>query len=144
MADSSPQRIEFDDTEWPLLVIQIRAGDLSMANVKELCHGIADAMSRKEGFAMLVNSPEVSVTLGREGREYMHNWIVQTIGPEPYQNPSVAIVTESALLRGLLTGIMWMRNDVESSPQASVVVATFQEGRDWCLAQLSSQRKTSH
>ena len=131
---ASETRLRFIDDGFPL-VLSIAPRVWQDSTIEEMAAGYERYFTRGERYALISASPTGSV-FGAKHRKQVADW---SNSPRVRQKSAElcigsATLARDALSRGALTAVLWLFKP--ASPHE--VVATPEEGVDWCIAKLQA------
>jgi hypothetical protein len=129
-------RVLFVDDYFPLLLC-IGPKHFDEAAVAEMAAGYERYFVRGDRYSLITCSPRDAVTDAR-GRKMIVDWANSPRVRQKSRELCVgsSTVVPNALARGALTALLWLWKP--SSPHH--VVASSEEGIDWCLARIAEAR----
>jgi hypothetical protein len=120
--------IRTDDSRWPLVVITFTQG-FTNEDLERCFEANAELFERGEKFVTLRDLRNVMAMPTPVQREMARRWQARVRDELPRLCLGVAIVSDSAFIRGLVTAIAWASAPV--IPEETV--PTLSAGVDWCL-----------
>lgn len=122
--------IEFDDTQWPLVIVTFE-GVSTEPEFDDYLRRMSGYLARKETIATVLDATRAGPTPPTQRRKQAE-WMRENEAVLRRQSAGTAFVISSAVVRGVLTAILWL----QPIPQEHVVVATRAEGIRWAREQL--------
>ena len=122
--------IVYDASRWPLAVVTF-TGDRTEAEFDGYLRRMSEYVAREETFATVVDTTR-SGGMPATQRRKQAEWMRENEGALRRHSAGTAFVIRSAVVRGVLTAILWMH----PIAQEYVVVATQAEGVRWAREQL--------
>jgi hypothetical protein len=124
------RRIEFDDSYFPIVVL-----DLLQDHEPDVPWMLAQydrifAMGRR--YAGVGSGVKVTRPMNAAARKQVSDWLVTNKPNMERLCVGVALVFDSALVRGAMTALHW----VAPAPMPMFYPATFEQAAQWCLGQL--------
>jgi hypothetical protein len=130
--------IEVDESRWPMLIIRWPSGSVTDADVEDFLTRSATHLTRGQRYASLHDGVRASGLDGKqrqrmseytdEHREALSRWMV-----------AAAIVSPSAVVRGVVTAINWL--SPPPFPQRQFAMRS--EAEAWIQGMLSADRTAS-
>lgn len=127
-------RIRTDASRWPLVVITFEQG-FSNADLERCFEENARLFQRGGHFATIRDLRDVREMPTPVQREMARNWQLRVRDEFPPMCLGVAIVSNSAFIRGLVTAISW----AIPPPVPEETVSSFSRGVDWCIQRLEDR-----
>lgn len=128
------QPARFDDSAWPLLVIQLPPLMNNQTAVRSIVEGFEDAYRRNARFASILDGSAVVKFPGTLERKALLDWVGQESRLETERRLSVAtgLVLPSGPMRAFVSALNWVNRP--ATPQK--VTATQEEAVTWCCERL--------
>ena len=135
--DPPMSRFERTTDYWPLFVTLVPP-QFSLADVDDYIAEVNALYERRERFATLVETSATATTPGAAERKRLADWQNETVDRIRAYNVFTATIIRSPLIRGAMTAMNW----VFRPPNDQVVVGSFEEAFDLCIAKLRVERPT--
>lgn len=121
---------DYSDKEWPLLVIKA-SGQSTDEDMDEYLGTLSLALGRRERHVVIVDASEGQGLKGTH-RQRVANWNKKNAGALAQYRAGLVLVTENALLRGLITAVYWLF----TPPFPYKTADTVDEARRWAYQSL--------
>jgi hypothetical protein len=124
----------FDDSAWPLLIIQMPVLMNNVTAIRSIIDGFTDVYRRNERFASILNGAAVAKFPGALERKTLLDWVGDKSRIETERRLSVGtgLVLTSGPMRAFVSALNWVNRPV--TPQK--VTATQEEAVEWCCDRL--------
>jgi hypothetical protein len=131
---SALEPARFDDSAWPLLIVQMPALMNNIVVVRSIIDGFEAAYRKDARFASVLDGSAVAKFPGTLERKALMDWVGNEARIETERRLSVAtsLVLTSGPMRAFVSALNWVNRPV--SPQK--VVATRDDAIDWCCERL--------
>jgi hypothetical protein len=131
--------IDLDLSSWPIVVTRPRGGVLQDHELTDYIERFRTEIKRRTGRYVSILDLRDSPTLTPVQRRTISNGMDEDRA-STRQCVGAAMVFESAIMRGLLTAILWLRQ-----PKYEVkVFGDVQAAKAWACERLSSQQRAAH
>ncbi len=125
-------RIEIDETYWPLVVVRFPHEPVGAAAFSAYLEGLSALLERKQTYATFTDTRTMTDVISAKQRSELSAWIESHADDIGRYSAGTALVVRSAVIRGVLVAINWIR----PPPNPQRVFATYPEGLEWALSQL--------
>jgi hypothetical protein len=131
---SALEPARFDDSVWPLLIVQMPALMNNIVVIRSIIDGFEAAYRRNARFVSVLDGSAVAKFPGTLERKALMDWVGSEARIETERRLSVAtsLVLTSGPMRAFVSALNWVNRPV--SPQK--VVATRDEAVAWCCERL--------
>ncbi len=116
---------------WPVLLVEAPPKQ-TLESVEWFCARMDEVFARRERFATVFDMRGTSVMLDAKARKSMGDWMKDRDVDLKRWVVAAATVTDSALVRGVITAIHWIWKP--SSPE--IVTGDVREGFDFVIGEL--------
>jgi hypothetical protein len=139
MKNEQPAR--FDDSAWPLLVVQLPPLLNNMTAIGSIIDGFDRAYRRSAPFASVTDASLVARFPGTLERKALLDWVGSEARIETARGLSIAtgLVLPSGPMRAFMSAINWVRRP--TTPQR--VTSSLEEAIEWCGERLQEAGLTS-
>ena len=127
----------FDERAWPLVVISFPSEHVALEVLEEYFPQMEELMARGKPFAMMVDVRSVTSSLDSTIRGTLSEWLKKTSADRGRTNACVALLVKSAFIRGIVTGLLWLRDPSERDGEHRML-STAAEGVNWCIEKLQN------
>jgi hypothetical protein len=129
-------RLELDIQHWPIVVTVVRNGASEEEYERYFIEFGRKVLDREQHFTSLCDSSSLSEPPGAAQRRKIAEWEIRESERGVRLNLGIAMVFTSRIARGALTALHWL-----VPPRTpTVVLATREEGFEWCLGKLDAAR----
>lgn len=125
--------IEIDESRWPMIVVTF-TGNATEAEFDDYLRRMSEFLQRSEPYVTVLDATRSDVTPATQRRKQA-DWLRAREASLRRHSAGTAFVISSAVVRGVLTAILWM----QPLPQQHVIVATRAEATKWAREQLRSR-----
>lgn len=128
--------ISTDTSGWPLVLVRFsdEEGHIADEAYQAFFESIDGILRRRSQFALLTDI-RMSAPASATQRRMLTEWLKVVEAPTKHWAVGVAIVVRSAIIRGALRAVFW----IKESAAPTRVVGSLQEGAEFCLAQLEAR-----
>jgi hypothetical protein len=128
----------FTDSKWPIVICE-PIGVSTDGDIDEYIRTNEQAVARHEPHFVIVDARQ-GESMAAVHRRRVADWVTQNEPALRAYRVGLAFVSESALLRGVLTAIYWVRRP----PYPTAWFRTLQEAEDWGNELLRQRAEGSH
>jgi hypothetical protein len=131
---SALEPARFDDSAWPLVIVQMPALMNNIVVVRSIIAGFEGVYRKNERFASILDGSAVAKFPGTLERKALMDWVGNESRIETERRLSVAtsLVLTSGPMRAFVSALNWVNRPV--TPQK--VTATREEAVEWCCDRL--------
>ena len=122
--------IEIDDSRWPMVLVTF-TGVAPEPEFDDYLRRMSQYLARKQTIVTVLDASKSGATPATQRRKQAE-WMRENDAALRRHSAGTAFVISSAVVRGVLTAILWM----QPIPQEHVVVATMPEALRWAREQL--------
>ena len=128
------QPARFDDSAWPLVIIQMPALMNSLMVARSIIDGFEGLYRRDARFACILNGSAVVKFPGTVERKALLDWVgnESRVATERRLSVATGLVLTSGPMRAFVSALNWVTRP--ASPQK--VTATQEEAVEWCCERL--------
>jgi hypothetical protein len=115
----------FDDSRWPVVICEM-VGVSTDAEIDEFIRTVAQALSRRVPHYVIIDARR-GESMSSKHRRQIADWVTRNQPELRAHRVGLALVAESALIRGALTAIYWLH----APPYPTKVFARIEEAEAW-------------
>lgn len=124
---------QIDDSRWPLVVVRFD-GAMSDPEFEKYLAGVTEILERGSTNYLIFDTTKSAAPTAKQ-RKRQADWITEHTAMIKRHSAGTAYVIPSALLRGMLTAILWL----SPSPVEHVVVSTMREAEQVARQKLAAR-----
>ena len=124
----------FDEQAWPLLYIRFPAKGLNDESLEAFIERYDEYLDRREPFAAISDSRGVLKAINANQRKRMVVWFEKTWNVAKKYNVANAVLLKSAMVRGALTAVFWMK----APPGPTKAFGSVAEAAPWLRERLEA------